>query len=83
MGDKQINLMDIPEPWEDEWVGMPEYVQEKQEPFSKIIFRFKDKDSLDKFSNLIGQKLTEKTKSAWFPELKRGLNSNKRYKDEP
>lgn len=50
-----------------EWVGMPEFVQEKQEPFAKIIFRFETQKDLDDFAKLIGQKLTPKTKSAWFP----------------
>ena len=72
----------MPDPWKEEWTGMPEYIQEKQEPFSKIIFRFKNQDDLNKFSEIIGQKLTSKTKSAWFPELNRGVNSKKRYIDE-
>lgn len=67
---------------EKEWVGMPEFVQEKQRPFAKIIFRFETEKDLDEFSKLIGQKLTKKTKSAWFPQLVRGINSNKRYVDE-
>lgn len=67
---------------EKEWVGMPEFVQEKQRPFAKIIFRFETEKDLDEFSKLIGQKLTKKTKSAWFPQLIRGINSNKRYVDE-
>lgn len=50
-----------------EWVGMPEFVQEKQDPFAKIIFRFENEEDLIEFSKIIGQKLTKKTKSAWFP----------------
>jgi hypothetical protein len=49
------------------WSGMPEFVQEKQEPYAKIIFRFEDEESLQEFAALIGQKLTAKTKSAWHP----------------
>lgn len=64
------------------WNGMPEFVQEKQEPYAKIIFRFDNEEDLQEFSKLIGQKLTKKTKSAWYPELVRGKNSNKRYIDE-
>lgn len=52
---------------ENEWSGMPEFVQEKKEPYSKIIFRFENENDLKEFSKLIGQKLTKKTKSAWFP----------------
>lgn len=66
----------------NEWVGMPEFVQEKQEPYSKIIVRFDNEEDLQEFSTLIGQKLTSKTKSIWHPKLIRGLNSNKRYVNE-
>ena len=53
--------------WRDHWDGMPEFVQEKQEPYAKIIFRFDTEGDLQEFAKLIGQKLTSKTKSAWFP----------------
>ncbi len=49
------------------WVGMPEFVQEKKEPYAKIIFRFETEDDLSEFANIIGQKLTNKTKSSWHP----------------
>jgi hypothetical protein len=53
--------------WKEEWKGMPEFVQEKQEPWAKIIFRFENEDDLQEFAKLIGQKLTKKTKSSWYP----------------
>ena len=62
-----------------DWGGMPEFVQEKQEPHSKIIVRFENEDDLQEFASLIGQRLTNKTKSIWHPKLQRGKNSNKRY----
>lgn len=65
-----------------EWKNMPEFVQNKQEPFAKIIVRFNSQEDLDEFSNLIGQKLTPKTKSIWHPQLVRGINASKRYVDE-
>lgn len=67
---------------ETEWKGMPEFVQEKQEPFAKINVRFRNQEDLDEFAALIGQKLTPKTKSIWHPFLERGINSNKRYVDD-
>lgn len=65
-----------------EWVGMPEFVQEKQEPYAKIILRIKNKEDLELLSKLLNQPFTQKTKSAWFPALVRGIHSNKRYVDE-
>ena len=64
------------------WIDMPEFVQQKQKPHAQIIFRFNNEDDLQEFAKLIGQKLTCKTKSAWHPQLIRGLNSNLRYVDE-
>jgi len=55
------------ESWKEEWKDMPEFVQEKQEPFSKITVRFETEDDLNDFAKLIGQKLTPKTKSIWHP----------------
>lgn len=75
-------MKDKKEIWEEEWQGMPEFVQEKQEPYAKIIFRFRNEEDLQEFAKMIGQKLTKKTKSAWHPELVRGANSSKRYSDE-
>lgn len=53
--------------WKNEWKDMPEFVQEKQEAYAKIIFRFENEEDLQAFAQLIGQKLTKKTKSSWYP----------------
>ena len=53
--------------WRQEWINMPEFVQEKQEPYAKIIVRVDSEQDLVKLSELLGQKLTPKTKSIWFP----------------
>ena len=50
-----------------EWVGMPEFVQEKKEPFKTIIVRFENEQDYIEFQQLIRQKLTNKTKSIWHP----------------
>ena len=67
---------------DNEWDGMPEFIQKKQTPYSKIIVRFENEKDLQEFAKLIGQKLTNKTKSIWHPQLVRGKNSKKRYKNE-
>ena len=51
----------------EEWDDMPEFVQEKQESFAKIIIRFENENDLEDFAKLINQKLTPKTKSIWYP----------------
>jgi hypothetical protein len=58
---------DFPPDWQKHWQDMPEFVQDKKEPFAKIIIRFETEEDLNNFAQLIGQKLTKKTKSIWHP----------------
>lgn len=46
---------------------MPEFVQVKQEPFSKIIVRVENEEDLKALSDVLRQPLTPLTKSVWFP----------------
>ena len=68
--------------WQNEWKGMPEFVQEKQKPFSTIIIRCETEEDLKDLERILGQPLTKKTKSIWHPQLKRGLFTDLKYVDE-
>jgi len=68
--------------WKKHWVGMPEFTQENNPPFKKIIVSFRNKEDYDEFSKLIGQNLTEKTKSIWHPKLDREANSLLRWVED-
>ena len=46
---------------------MPEFKQEEEKHF-KIIVHFPDDNAVNTFSELVGQKITEKTKYIWFPK---------------
>jgi hypothetical protein len=52
---------------ETEWRGMPEFNQPDNGAFRQIIISFDDQEGVDNFAALIGQSLTKKTKSLWFP----------------
>lgn len=65
--------------WTKEWVGMPEFVQAAQKPYKELRIRFATKEDYDSFSKLIGQKLSDKTKSLWHPMLVRGQHSHLEY----
>ena len=65
-----------------EWFGMPEFVQEIQDVYAKIIIRVANEEDLMALSKALQQPLTKKTKSLWFPALTRGINSNKRWVNE-
>jgi hypothetical protein len=81
---EQEMLLKVPLNWEEHWRDMPEFVQEKNGEYSKIILRFACKKDLEDFSQLVGQKLTSKTKSIWFPFRSHwgGAASKMKYVDE-
>lgn len=68
--------------WREHWVGMPEFVQEQQREYAKLIIRFRSEEDLQDFAKIIGQKLNAKSQCTWHPELKRNTTTTKRYVDE-
>jgi hypothetical protein len=64
-----------------EWVGMPEFAQEKKAPFKEVIVRFETEDDFVEFQQLINQKMTIKTKSIWHPFKSHWGLDKKVYKD--
>jgi hypothetical protein len=67
---------------EEEWKGMPEFDQQDKNSFRHIIVHFETQSDVDEFSRLIGQNLTDKTKSIWHPQQIRMDTESKRYDDE-
>jgi hypothetical protein len=78
-GDEASNEKSI---YETEWQDMPEFVQNKKEPYAKIIVRFDNEADLQEFAKLINQKLTKKTKSIWHPFKSHWGNNTKIYTNE-
>jgi len=70
------------ESWKKHWKNMPEFVQEANEPYKRLTLSFRTKEDYEKFAKLIDQKLTEKTKSIWYPALDRTGNSLLRWIEE-
>lgn len=64
-----------------EWVGMPEFVQQKKTPFKELIIRFETEEDYLDFQKRIEQKLTNKTKSIWHPFKSHWGLEKKVYKD--
>ena len=52
---------------QDHWLGMPEFEQTKKLPYAQIIVRVDNAEQLKELALRLGQPLTKKTKSAWFP----------------
>lgn len=53
------------------WKDMPEFIQNDIKPFKTLYVHFRNAIDYEEFQNLVGQKLTMKTKSIWHPELER------------
>lgn len=62
---------------------MPEFVQEDLTSLRKIVVHFKSQEDVDAFAKAIGQKITPKQPSLWYPAQKFRRYANKRYIDEP
>lgn len=57
---------DIDDPL-NEWAGMPDFNQGDLKGFKQIVVTFPSEEDMNNFSNLIGQKITRKTRSIWYP----------------
>ena len=58
------------------WVGMPEYISNKQDIYAKIEFEFDG--NLELAKKVFQQDVTNKTTSMWFPKLVKGKFSKHR-----
>ena len=67
---------------ENEWTGMPEFVQEDKQPFRSIIMHFKNEDDVEAFAKLLDQNITPKTRSLYHPKLQIETFMDKRYIDK-
>jgi hypothetical protein len=70
------------ESWKKHWKGMPEFKCDKDLPFMSLKINFRSAEDYKKFAELIEQKLTEKTKSIWYPIMHKEQNSLTRWVDE-
>lgn len=52
-----------------EYQGMPEFGQDDLGAYKSLVVHFPNQDEVDRFADLIKQKITEKTKFIWFPQL--------------
>jgi sporulation protein YlmC with PRC-barrel domain len=52
-----------------EYSGMPEYTSDDQTGVRQIIVHFKTHEDVEKFGEVIGQRIRPKSPSIWFPEV--------------
>lgn len=68
---------------DEEWVGMPEFVQNDKKEYALIRVRIKNENDFNEFKKLIGEPYIGPEASIWYPKQKRGLDIiDKRWVDE-
>lgn len=67
--EKQGRLFSDIKIWEKEWKDMPEFNQEDLTSYRKIVVHFRCPKDVKDFSELIGQRITAKQPSLWFPKM--------------
>ena len=61
---------------------MPEFVQDDLTPHRSLKVHFQDQKGVEDFAKLIEQKITDKTKWVWYPEMEVRTVSDKEFVDE-
>ncbi len=70
MAETQKGLFDgLDNKWQEEWKDMPEFIQEDLTSHRKMVIHFRNDEDVKKFAELLGQKITPKQPSLWFPEM--------------
>jgi hypothetical protein len=53
--------------WRSQWRDMPEFAQQNLDPYRALLVCFLTPDDLAAFLELVGQRVTDKTRSIWYP----------------
>lgn len=64
------------------WKGMPEFNQPGIIPVKVLTVNFLTKEDMLKFSKMVGQEITAKTRSIWFPVESPESAIDKRWSDK-
>lgn len=62
-----------------EWIGMPDFNMENLMSWQSTVVHFKNQQDRDAFAALIGQRLTPKTRSIWYPKAEIGHFAGKSW----
>jgi len=68
--------------WEKHWRGMPEFEQDDNSPWKTLKVHFKTEQDYLEFCEIIGQSLSNKTKSTWHPKQDITKNALFRWVEE-
>lgn len=71
MNDGQLSFVDPDEWWKEHWKGMHEFVQGNTEPWKTVCVHLRSREDMKILETVLEQRLSEKTKSVWFPAHER------------
>lgn len=78
--DNQIGLFSDAEPkWKDLWIGMPDFEQRDLSPHKTVYVHFRNDADRTAFASLVGQTITDKTRSVWYPKAEIAKMVDKRF----
>jgi len=64
-------FFEVPKNWENDWQDMPSFKQTNLKPFQSVKIHFRSLIDRNKFSELIEQNISNKTKYLWFPKIEK------------
>lgn len=75
---------DVVREWQKHWKQMPEYNQDTNSPYKKLIVSFRTEEDYKEFGKIVGNEhISDKTKSIWYPKLLRTDFTLERYMENP
>lgn len=83
LGEEEVKQIDE-KMWKQHWHGMPEFKQEDNPPYKRLIISFRNDEDYKEFAKLLehDQTLSDKTKTIWYPKLDREANMLTRWIEE-
>lgn len=67
------------QPWRWHWRGLPSFSHADKTAAESVLVNFESSADREAFAELIGQTVTERTQSVWYPAADIGRYANKRY----
>jgi hypothetical protein len=78
---EQVALIETGEKWEEEWRGMPEFVQNNLMPWKSVSVHFENRQDMEKFAKLVKQTIGLNTQFIWYPQAEINRAQTKKLVD--
>ena len=72
-------IPDLKTDWMKEWIGMPDFEMKDLQPFQSMVVHFANHTDREAFSKAVGQTITPKTRSIWYPKAEIGRFAGKSW----